>query len=37
MEKQWICTVCNYVHEGETLLEKCPRCKLGKDKFKELK
>jgi len=39
MEKQWICTVCNYIHEGEkeTLPEKCPKCKLGKEKFKEIK
>jgi len=37
MEKQWICTVCNYVHDGETPPEICPKCKLGKEKFKELK
>ncbi|MCD4650911.1 MAG: NADH peroxidase [Candidatus Cloacimonetes bacterium] len=31
--KKWICTVCGYVHEGETPPEKCPVCKAPKDKF----
>jgi rubrerythrin len=26
MEKKWICTVCGYIHEGETPPEKCPAC-----------
>ena len=37
MAKKWICTVCGYVHEGDTLPEKCPQCKQPAEKFKELK
>ena len=33
--KKWICTVCGYVHEGDTPPEKCPTCGVGADKFKE--
>lgn len=33
--KKWVCTVCGYVHEGDTPPEKCPQCKVGKDKFVE--
>jgi rubrerythrin len=33
--KKWICTVCGYVHEGDTPPEKCPQCGVGADKFKE--
>ncbi len=36
MKKKWICTVCGYVHEGESAPEKCPLCGVGADKFKEL-
>ena len=32
--KKWVCTVCGYVHEGETAPEICPVCKAGSDKFK---
>ena len=35
MKKKWICTVCGYVHEGDTAPEKCPVCGVGADKFKE--
>lgn len=31
--KKWRCTVCNYVHEGDTPPEKCPVCGVGPDKF----
>ncbi|MBE6852256.1 MAG: rubrerythrin family protein [Ruminococcus sp.] len=31
--KKWICTVCGYVHEGETAPEKCPVCKQPAEKF----
>lgn len=24
--KQWICSVCGYVHEGPEPPKKCPRC-----------
>jgi len=36
MAKKWICTVCGYVHEGDTPPEVCPVCKQPADKFKEL-
>ncbi len=32
--KKWVCTVCGYVHEGETAPEFCPVCKAGSEKFK---
>jgi rubrerythrin len=34
MSKKWICTVCGYMHEGETALEICPTCKKTKEVFK---
>ena len=34
MTKKWICTVCGYVHEGETATEKCPQCGAPAEKFK---
>ena len=37
MAKKWICTVCGYVHEGDTPPERCPQCKQPAEKFKELK
>ena len=37
MAKKWICTVCGYVHEGDTPPEKCPQCKQPAEKLKELK
>ena len=36
MKKKFICTVCGYVHEGETAPEKCPQCGVPASKFKEL-
>ena len=36
MAKKWICTVCGYVHEGDTPPEKCPLCKQPAEKFKEV-
>ncbi len=36
MKKKFICTVCGYVHEGDEAPEKCPVCKVGRDKFKEV-
>ena len=35
--KKFICTVCGYIHEGDTTPEVCPICKVGADKFKEMK
>lgn len=34
MAKKWICTVCGYVHEGDTPPERCPQCKQPAEKFK---
>ena len=31
--KKWICSVCGYVHEGDTPPEKCPVCKQPAEKF----
>ena len=33
--KKWVCTVCGYVHEGETAPAECPVCHAPADKFKE--
>lgn len=33
--KKWVCTVCGYVHEGDTPPEVCPICKQPASKFKE--
>lgn len=30
---KWKCTVCGYIHEGQTPPETCPICKQPKDKF----
>ena len=35
--KRFICTVCGYIHEGDTPPEVCPICKVSADKFKEMK
>ena len=32
---KFVCTVCGYVHEGESAPEQCPVCKVGADKFVE--
>lgn len=36
MAKEWICSVCGYVAEGEVAPEKCPQCGVPASKFKEL-
>ena len=33
--KKFVCTVCGYIHEGETAPAECPVCHVGADKFKE--
>ena len=33
--KKFVCTICGYVHEGDTPPEKCPVCKAPASKFKE--
>ncbi len=34
--KKWQCTVCGYIHQGETPPKKCPRCGAPKEKFIEI-
>ncbi len=33
--KKFVCKVCGYVHEGETVIEKCPLCGVGPEMFEE--
>ncbi|GAA0770659.1 MULTISPECIES: NADH peroxidase [Clostridium] len=33
--KKFVCTVCGYIHEGDSAPEFCPVCKAGADKFIE--
>lgn len=35
--KKFICTICGYVHEGDTPPEVCPVCKAPACKFEEMK
>ncbi|MBR0461982.1 MAG: hypothetical protein IJJ00_04645 [Erysipelotrichaceae bacterium] len=35
VKKQWVCTVCGYVHTGDTPPEKCPVCQQPGSVFKE--
>ena len=35
--KKFVCTVCGYVHEGNEAPEKCPVCKVPREKFVEQK
>ena len=30
---KWVCSVCGYVHDGDTPPEKCPVCNVSADKF----
>ena len=34
--KIWQCTVCNYIHRGDTPPDKCPICHAGANKFREI-
>ncbi|MCI5717792.1 MAG: NADH peroxidase [Alistipes sp.] len=36
MAKKFRCTVCGYIHEGDSAPEQCPLCKASKDKFVEV-
>ena len=36
MAKKFQCTVCGYIHEGDSAPEFCPLCKQPASKFKEL-
>jgi rubrerythrin len=33
--KKWVCTVCGYVHTGDSAPDSCPTCKAPASKFKE--
>ncbi len=33
---KFVCSVCGYVHEGDSAPEECPVCHVGADKFKEV-
>ena len=33
---KWVCSVCGYVHEGDTPPEKCPQCGVPASKFSKL-
>ena len=35
--KKFVCSVCGYVHEGDTPPEKCPQCGVPASKFVEQK
>lgn len=35
--KKFVCTVCGYVHEGDSAPESCPLCHVGAEKFTEQK
>ena len=30
---KWVCSVCGYVHEGDSAPERCPQCKVPAEKF----
>lgn len=34
-EIKWICTVCGYIHTGDTPPEKCPLCGVPSDRFQK--
>jgi rubrerythrin len=33
--KKFVCSICGYVHEGDSAPEACPVCRAGADKFTE--
>ena len=33
--KKWVCSVCGYVHEGDTPPANCPQCRVPAEKFNE--
>ena len=35
--KKFVCSVCGYVHEGDSAPERCPQCKVPAEKFNEQK
>jgi rubrerythrin len=35
--KKFVCSVCGYVHKGDSAPERCPQCKVLADKFNEVR
>ena len=35
--KKFVCTICGYVHQGDSAPEKCPQCMAPAFKFNEQK
>lgn len=33
---KWVCTVCGYVHEGDTAPETCPLCGVDSSQFEKV-
>ncbi|MBO5927387.1 MAG: NADH peroxidase [Clostridia bacterium] len=33
--KKFVCTICGYVHQGDSVIDACPQCKAPSVKFKE--
>lgn len=36
MKKLFKCSVCGFIHEGDSPFDKCPKCGMGSEKFVEL-
>lgn len=36
MKKLFKCSVCGYIYEGDEAPERCPKCRVPKEKFVEL-
>ena len=34
--KKFVCTICGYVHEGDSAPEKCPQCGVPAKMFEEM-
>ena len=34
--KKFRCTVCGYVHEGDTAPDECPLCGVGPEDFEQI-
>ena len=35
--KKFVCSVCGYIHEGDSAPERCPQCRVPANKFNEVK
>ena len=33
---KWVCSVCGYVHEGDSAPERCPQCRVPAEKFNKM-